>query len=108
MSKVLGGIEDPEQWLEDCPDRVFENWVAAYRLRPFGDEQALLARAVSLLFLIAAKGQQFEKVYKASDSIMKLLMPPDWIGNEKEKATIPTVNVESLRAMDQVISKAFG
>jgi hypothetical protein len=101
-------LEDPEQWLEDCPDRVFENWVAAYRLRPFGDEQALLARAVSLLFLIASRGQQFEQVYKASDSIMKLLMPEDWIGNAKEKATIPTVDIENLKAMNKVISKAFG
>lgn len=107
MSKELD-IQDAEQWLEDCPDRVFDNWVAAYRLRPFGDEQVLLARAVSLLFLIATRGQNFEQIYKASDAIMKLLMPDDWIGNTKEKATIPTVDIENFKAIDKVVSKAFG
>lgn len=102
------GFEDAEQWLEDCPDRVFDNWVAAYRLRPFGDEQVLLARAVSLLFLIASSGKSFEQVYNASDAIMKLLLPQEWIGNAKEKTTIPKVDIENLKAMEKLMAKAFG
>lgn len=107
MSKELG-VSDAEQWLEDCPSRVFDNWVAAYRLRPFGDEQLLLARAVSLLFMIASRGRNFEQIYNASDAIMRLIMPSDWIGNTKEKQAIPTVDVEGLKAMGQVLEKAFG
>jgi len=105
------GIEDPEQWLELCPKRVFENWQAAYEVEPFGNEQELLARAVSLLYLIATENREFEKVCKASDSLMAFLMPSGWQCRKTTDGRSVT-NVEeikqNLKAMQDVAAKVFG
>ena len=99
------GLEDPEQWLEDCPDRVYDNWHAAYRLRPFGDEQELLARVVSLLILLASKQMDIATVVKASDSIMQSLLTSEWVGarDESDKSA-----VDSVATFEQVVARAFG
>ena len=90
---------------------MFENWQAAYNVEPFGNEQELLARAVSLLYLIASAGRDFEKVCKASDSLMTFLMPDGWAGKPTADPQAVT-NVEeikqNLKAMQGVAAKVFG
>lgn len=104
-------MEDAEQWLEDCPDRVFQNWYAAYRCEPFGGETELLARIASLLYIIASKGSELEKVCKASDAITKTLMPSDWVGNRQEHS-LAGFDADELKqqfkAMESAIAGAFG
>ena len=101
------GIEDPEQWLEDCPDRVYERWVAAYRLNPFGDEQFMQARICALLFMLVQRDYK-EATWEAMVRITKLFMPPDWIGNQSERVPIKAVDVEALRAAEKVFAAKFG
>jgi hypothetical protein len=79
------GIEDPEQWLEQCPQRVFDNWAAAHAVEPFGNEQQLLARIVSLLYVIAMQKSDFEAVKKLADAIMPAIMPSDWVERPEPK-----------------------
>lgn len=103
-------MEDPEQWAEDCPDRVFRNWYASYRCEPFGGETALLTRIVCLLYVIAGKGSDFEKVCLATDALMKTMMPSDWIGNDSEQSSKtfdPKAIKAKLKAMSSVMEKAF-
>ena len=104
-------MEDAEQWLEDCPDRVFQNWYAAYRCEPFGGETELLARITSLLYIIASKESELETVCKASDAITKTLMPSDWVGNKQDNSlgNFKADEVKKqLKAMEQAIAGAFG
>lgn len=103
--KVSEVGNDPEQWLEDCPQRVFDNWYAAYRLRPFGDEQELLTRIVSLLILIAGKEVGIEAAKNASDSIMRSLMTSEWVGMQNETKSKPT---DSIATFESVVARAFG
>jgi hypothetical protein len=98
-------IEDPEQWLENCPQRVYDRWRAAYRLRPFGDEQRLLSRAVSLLYLIAAQNRSLEDVCKASDALMRSIMPHDCVDQPEPKQCNENASVVSF---EQIVSKVFG
>lgn len=98
------GVEDCEQWLEDCPQRVFDNWQAAYRLRPFGDEQELLARVVSLLILIASKSMDMQTVIEASNSLMKSLMGAEWVGN----ITDAKPQGDSVTTFEATVAKVFG
>lgn len=90
---------------------MFENWQAAYNVEPFGNEQELLARAVSLLYLIASAGKDFEKVCNASDSLMRFLMPSGWSTKQTTNPQAVT-NVEeikqNLKAMQDVAAKVFG
>lgn len=89
---------------------MFANWKAAHAVEPFGGEQKLLARIASLLYLIAAKGSDFEKVCEASDSLMKFLMPSDWVGLEKnanEPTDAATIK-KNLMAMAAIAERAFG
>ena len=79
------GIDDPEQWLEKCPQRVFDNWAAAHAVEPFGNEQQLLARIVSLLYVIAMQQSDFEAVKKLADAIMPAVMPSDWVERPEPK-----------------------
>ena len=108
MSRKLG-IEDPEQWLEDCTERVFSNWYAAYQVEPFGGEQELLARIASLLYLVACKGGvKLEQVSVASDAIMTCLMPSGWTGKRENKVEIDTDEVrKGFAAFEKVAEKLF-
>jgi hypothetical protein len=105
------GVEDAEQWAEDCPDRVYKNWYAAYRCEPFGGETALLSRIASLLYIIASKGTELETVCKASDAIMRTLMPSDWVGSEGQ-SSMKKIDVNqikaNLQAMSSQMERAFG
>lgn len=109
MSRQID-IEDAEQWLELCPERVFANWKAAHAVEPFGGEQQLLARIASLLYLIAAKDNKFEKVCEASDALMKFLMPSDWVGldSQQSEPTDAATIKKNLMAMQAIAQKAFG
>tara|TARA_R110000868_G_scaffold260927_1_gene519050 strand:+ start:6358 stop:6672 length:315 start_codon:yes stop_codon:yes gene_type:complete len=98
------GVEDPEQWLEDCPDRVYEQWLAAYRLRPFGDEQELLTKIVSLLILVASKDIGIEAVMNASNAIMQTLMTSEWVGIKEVESK---KNVDSIKTFEDVVSRMF-
>lgn len=104
------GIDDPEQWLEDCPKRVYDRWQAAYQLNPFGGEQELLARIASLLYLLACDRRESDKVMEASNKIMRLFMPRDWIGQQQEKQVLdidPDQIQANLTAMQGVLEKVF-
>jgi hypothetical protein len=106
------GIEDCEQWLEDCPDRVYRNWYAAYQCEPFGNETELLARIASLLYIIASKGTELEVVSRASDAILRTLMPSDWVSAKDTGHSVASVDVDDLRKqfreMDRALAGAFG
>ena len=61
--------------MDSCPDEVFEDWRAHYRVEPWGNEEFLLARIASYLSaLVSAKGEAgndwFQQLHK--------FMPPDW------------------------------
>lgn len=99
------GLEDPEQWLEDCPERVANHWEAFYRLNPFGGEEELLARIASLLYVIAMQNTKAEAVCAASDALMQALMPSDWVG--RKEATQATIG-ESMQRFEQTVSKMYG
>ncbi len=83
MGRTIG-IEDPEQWLEDVPQRVFAAWKSHYRVEPFGGERELLAKAVALLYTIAMQHTEFDAVQKMVDAIVPGLMPSDWIGQPEQ------------------------
>ena len=99
------GIDDPEQWLEECPREVFDNWYAAYRVEPFGGERELLARMVSLLYLIACREREPDAIFAASDKLMQWLMPSDWVDAKKpERSETP----DSIKSAEEILARAFG
>ena len=73
-------------------------------MRPFGDEQELLARAVSLLILIASKSMDMQTVMAASNSIMRSLMGSEWVGNVENE---PKPKVDSVTTFESIVAKAF-
>jgi hypothetical protein len=99
------GIEDPEQWLEDCPDRVYDRWVAAYRLNPFGDEQLLLARLCSLMFLMVRE-KYGDETCDAMNSLTKLFMPSDWIGSLSSKQSLK-IDLDSIKRSQDIAAARF-
>jgi len=102
------GIEDPEQWLEDCPDRVFDNWYAFYQLEPFGGETALLTRLVAMLFISCMRqGVKLEELNSISDDFMKMLMPSDWyVEDDKPELDVDAIK-DNLAKMSAALAKAF-
>lgn len=103
------GIEDPEQWLEDVPDRVYDNWYAYYQIEPFGGETALLTRLVTLLFISCMRqGIKLEELNSISDDFMKMLMPSDWyVEDSAEKSFDVDTVKENLAKMGAALAKAF-
>lgn len=85
---------------------MFNNWQAAYRLRPFGDEQELLARIVSLLILLASKQMDIATVMEASNAIIRSLMTSEWIGAIDESTTKKQWK-ESIASFEEVVARAF-
>ena len=99
------GIEDYEQWLEDCPERVFSSWKAAHAVRPFGGEQHLLARIAALLFIQAQK-QYGKGAWELMDRITALFMPADWVG--RNAGAEIELDLESIKASQQALEKLGG
>jgi len=99
------GIEDPEQWLEECPQRVFDNWLAQYRLEPWGNESELLSKIIGLLFYLCCKQKgKFEEVEGFMNAVSKMVMPSNWIAQQKE-AVHTRVTKEELRARYEAAQK---
>lgn len=99
------GIDDYEQWLEDCPERVFSSWKAAHAVRPFGGEQHLLARIAALLFM-QVQSRAGHKTWETMDRIAALFMPADWIGRN-EGAEIE-IDLESIKASQKALEQGRG
>lgn len=99
------GIEDYEQWLEDCPERVFSSWKAAHAVRPFGGEQHLLARIAALLFMQAQK-HYGKGTWEAMERITALFMPSDWVG--RNQGAEIELDLESIKASQQALEKLGG
>jgi len=100
------GIDDPEQWLEECPQRVLDNWIAHYRIEPWGNETELLSKIIGLLFFLCRKdGGEFEQIEKFMNSVAKLHMPSNWIGQENVKP-MNRVTKEDLQARYEEARKA--
>lgn len=79
--------------------------MAAYRLRPFGDEQELLARILSVLILIARKDFDIATVMNASNSMLKSLLTSEWVGNIDEK---PVKSADSVKSFEDTVARMFG
>lgn len=74
------GIEDWQQWLEDVPDRVLENWRAHYAVEPWGDERLILSKVVHFLsVIVACKLSESEIQQAVQDN-----MPYEWFYRNPE------------------------
>lgn len=74
------GIEDPEQWLEDCPRRVLNVWRAFASADRWGDERRLAAVAtITLKQLLSAKidKDHRQSVLESIDKIAERYLPAD-------------------------------
>lgn len=92
------GIDDPEQWLEDCPDRVFEVWEAYSRLEPWWGERELLAKLLAVSRCLLAGKYDEDKVAKVlanADMIAAGYMPGDWVDQPERK---PEASIEEAQA----------
>jgi len=99
------GIEDPEQWLEQCPERVYENWLAYYRLEPWGMEAELLAKIVGLLMYLCRKqGGEIEDIEKFANVIARCVMPGNWVDQQPDK-TVERLTPEQLKARFEAAQK---
>lgn len=82
------GIDDPEQWLEDVPDRIYEIWLAYSQIEPWWSEREMLANLVALVrILLAGKYDEknVESVLKHADQMAAAYMPPDWVDQPERK-----------------------
>ena len=65
-----------------------------------------------MLYVIAARGSDLESVCKASDAIMRTLMPSDWVGQKQEAEGIGDIDVKAIernmKMAESVLAKAFG
>lgn len=82
-------------------------WRNAYQLRPFGEEQTLLARIAGLLLmLLVNRGVKTEDAIKASDAATKVFMPSDWIGQADTQAK-PVVDSQNIESFEQLAARLF-
>lgn len=96
------GIDDPEQWLENCSRRKLNAWKAYYANEPWGDEQQILTViASSLKQLVAMKvsADSVEKVLSIVDKAAGYYMPPEWIHR-------PVVEDDSSNSIEQALEIA--
>lgn len=105
-------MQDAEQWLEDCPKRVFENWLAYYRLEPFGNESELLGQIIGLLYYLACRqGGELKEIEKFVKAIQRCVMPGSWVDQVQstgnERVTAEELKVRFAQAQKQA-EKAFG
>lgn len=94
------GVQDPEQWLEECPRRVLNLWRAFAVAEGWFTERYLAAlSAVSLKKLLALKHEQDARptVLKDVDEVANKYMPADWQWSEEKKRLDPEV----LKVMDR-------
>lgn len=99
------GIEDPEQWLEDCPERVTDLWDAYYQLEPWGGERELLARILATLRCLLAGKYDEDKVAKVMQNVDDMAgnwMPGDWIGQPEPKPE------QSIQEVEAALAARFG
>lgn len=99
------GIDDPEQWLENCSRRKLNTWHAYYALEPWGDEQRILATAAAALRqLVAFKvdGEKLEKVMTLVDRIAACYMPGEWIGQPEIQ------EVDPIEAFQRQVESMYG
>jgi hypothetical protein len=106
------GVEDPEQWLENCPDRIYDNWLAYYRLEPFGGESELLAKIIGLLFYLCRKqGGEIEDIDKFASAIGRCMMPSNWVGQQPNQSG-GKIDAQQLKerfaAAQKFAEQAFG
>ena len=90
---------------------MFDNWLAYYRLEPFGMESELLAKIIGLLFYLCRRqGGEIEDIEKFANAIARCMMPGNWVG-QKQAATHEKVTAEELRARfaaaQKMAEKAF-
>ena len=91
------GIQDAEQWLEDCPRRVFDNWRAQYIVAPFGDEQTLLAKILAAIYLLILRGgSDLQEIDKAVNGIMPAFMPAGWADEDDKPTGDSIANFEKI------------
>lgn len=98
------GIDDPEQWLEDVPDRIFSLWMAYSQIEPWWSEREMLAQLVGLVrMLLAGKysEENVEKVLKHADQVAACYMPPDWVDQ-------PEVKQMSIEETEAMLAARFG
>lgn len=98
------GIEDYQQWLEDCPDRVFNAWADAYDVEPFGDEQLLMARLCALMYM-QVQSRFKDDTFKVMDSLTACFMPTGWVGRDKPKFEI---DLDSIKRSQEALAKWKG
>lgn len=83
---------------------MFDNWAAAHAVEPFGNEQQLLARMVSLLYVIAMQKSDFEAVKKLADAIMPAIMPSDWVERPETKLD----DDSGISAFEKHVAQRYG
>jgi hypothetical protein len=86
------GIDDPEQWLENCSVRKLNIWRAYYAIEPWGDEQRILAAiaaAVRQLALFKIESDKTEKLIELLERVAACYMPGEWIGQPEIKQVDP-------------------
>lgn len=96
------GEQDPEQWLEDVPDRVWDLWKAYYSLEPFGGERALMAKMIVILKQLLASKFSADTATEVIASVERLAgseMPWEWIDQpEPEPESDPIAKFEAVVA----------
>ena len=98
------GIDDPEQWLEDVPDRVYSLWDAYSQIEPWWSEREMLAQLVGLVRMMLAGKYSEENVEKAlrnADMLAASYMPPDWVDR-------PEIKPMSLEETESILAARFG
>lgn len=90
---------------------MFDNWLAYYRLEPFGLESELLAKIIGLLFYLCRRqGGEIEDIEKFASAIARCMMPANWVG-QKQAASQEKVTTEELKARfaaaQKMAEKAF-
>ena len=95
------GEQDPEQWLEDVPDRVWAVWKAYYSVEPFGNERELFAKLVVIAKRLLATKYQADSMESALESVDRLTgceMPWEWINQPEPQQEDTIVNFEATVA----------
>ena len=96
------GIEDPEQWLENCPRRILNVWHAFAIADKWHSRRRMEAiSAVSLKRLLAVKYNESDRrqLLESIDKIAELYIPEEW--REENTSELDTPNEAVLKIMDR-------
>lgn len=90
---------------------MLDNWLAYYRLEPFGLESELLSKIIGLLFYLCRKqGGEIEDIDKFASAIARCMMPGNWVGQtsatKQEKLTVEDLK-RRYAAAQKLAEKAF-